>query len=180
MHPSRPIRGASDQRLPTRGGMRWPDGWVWRCAPRLRRSKPQQSRRDQRSRHRVLWRQRRNSVPNGQALSRPKAVVSKLRPPGALRSKPQTPRAGRRTVRRTCGSNKTDGRRSLAGSPLRFGVARCRSPRVRRTPASRAPSDLSFRERNRSCHDSGAQKRAARTMEAVWAEHDLTTGQAWQ
>ena len=96
MHPSRPIRGASDQRLPTRGGMRWPECRVWRCAPRLRRSKPQQSRRDQRSRHRVLWRQRRNSVPNGQALSRPKAVVRKLRPPGALRSKPQTPRAGRR------------------------------------------------------------------------------------
>jgi len=62
----------------------------------LWRSKPQQSRRDKRSRHRVLWWQRRNSVPNGQALPRPKAVVRKLRPPGALRSKPQTPRAGRR------------------------------------------------------------------------------------
>ena len=47
-------------------------------------------------RHRALWRQCRNSVPNGQALSGLIAVDRKLSPPGMTQSKPQTPRVGRR------------------------------------------------------------------------------------
>ena len=53
------------------------------------------SRRDKRSRHRVLGGDCRNSGPTARRSQRPKAVVRKLRPPGAVQSKPQTPRAGR-------------------------------------------------------------------------------------
>jgi hypothetical protein len=60
-------------------------------------------------------------------------------PPGPLRSKPQTPRAGRRRDRRTCGSffrkpsmpRGVEVRGSDAGSPARRGP-----------PESRAPSDF--------------------------------------
>jgi hypothetical protein len=47
-------------------------------------------------RHRALGGDRRNSVPTARRSQRPQAVDSKVSPPGAPRSKPQTPRAGRR------------------------------------------------------------------------------------
>jgi hypothetical protein len=46
-------------------------------------------------RHRVLWWQCRNSVPNGQALQQPTAVDRNLSHRGPCGGKPQTPRAGR-------------------------------------------------------------------------------------
>jgi hypothetical protein len=46
-------------------------------------------------RHRTLWRQCRNSVPNGQALPGSKAVDRNLSHRGSCRGKPQTPCAGR-------------------------------------------------------------------------------------
>src|SRR6187455_847503 len=44
---------------------------------------------------RALWWQRRNPVPNGQALQQPKAVDRNLSHRGPCGGKPQTPRAGR-------------------------------------------------------------------------------------
>ena len=174
MHPSRPIRGPSDQRLPTRGGMRWPEVRVWRCAPGSggpSRTVPSPRVGD-------------TEPLGGCAVTpcqRPGAVEGSQRWVGPVR--PHQRRGSENSDHRgSCGASlkhrardaerfgglavrKKDGRRSLAGSPFCYGVARCRSPRVRRTPASRAPSDLTFRERNRSAHHSGAQNRAARTME---------------
>jgi len=46
-------------------------------------------------RHRALWRQRCDSVPNDQALPGSKAVVRNLSHRGSCRTKPQTPRPGR-------------------------------------------------------------------------------------
>ena len=56
-------------------------------------------------------------------------------------SKPQTPRAGRRREGGLA-DFETDGRRSLAGSPLRSGVARDLSPRVRTDPGVPRPLGL--------------------------------------
>ena len=98
--------------------------------------------RRHRWRHRVLWWQRRNPVPNGQALQQPKAVDRNLSHRGPCGGKPQTPRAGRWR----------EG--GLAVLPIPDGgLGRdCRSAQASREawargsagpPASRAPSDFS-------------------------------------
>ena len=80
-------------------------------------------------------------------VSRPPAVVdSKVSPPGVSRSKPQTPRAGRRRHRRTCGLT----------NPDRPAFARERARGSTGAQASRAPSDL-FESATRS----GRQARPA-------------------
>ena len=79
-------------------------------------------------RHRTLWRQCRNSVPNGQALPGSKAVDRNLSHRGSCRGKPQTPRAGRWR----------EG--GLAGFIRNFSAS------LLDLAASRAPSDF-FRER---------------------------------
>ena len=58
---------------------------------------------------------------------------NKVCPPGLVRSKPQTSRAGRRRDRRTCGF-------MLPDCP---GVARCQGPWVFRTPGVPRPLGLS-------------------------------------
>ena len=111
--PSGPDRGHPEK------SVRWPFG---RATSRVRRRpKPRES-----------------PVPS---IRRPPVEDNRYSPPGTSRSKPQTPRAGRRRDRRTCGSL----------SPERLDAARRRGPRVRRRaasaqrgpPVSRAPSDFS-------------------------------------
>jgi hypothetical protein len=99
--------------------------------------------RRHRWRHRALWWQRRNSVPNGQALQQPKAVDRKLSHRGPCGGKPQNTARGTLERRRTCGFTNT-GRRSRPRSSFRLGTVRCRGPWVRWTPG--VPRSLGLSE----------------------------------
>ena len=92
-------------------------------------------------RHESLWWRRRNSAPSGQVSSRLTAVVRKLRPPGDVRSKPQTSRAGRWREGGLAVST-ISGRRPRPRSPFCSGPARDLSPWVRWTPGVPRPLGL--------------------------------------
>jgi hypothetical protein len=74
-------------------------------------------------RHRTLWRQRRNSVPNGQALPGSKAVDRNLSHRGPCGGKPQNTARGTLERRRTCGSTLRTPVSAEIAVPLRCGDA---------------------------------------------------------
>src|SRR5204863_6238956 len=100
---SRPIRGASAVFL-TRGGVRWPASKVQDTHPRSRRPKPHGpdalscASPEAIGRTRAAPSQRRRAGVPHQRWTRSREGPEKENPPGALWSKPQTSRAGRRVM----------------------------------------------------------------------------------
>ena len=123
-------------------GERWPRPGATRT-PNARRLKLHRSRRHS-WRHRALWRQRRNSVPNGQALPGPKRWIENSATGGHA-------------------EESLKHRARDAGEKADLRVFSGISAGLLDLAASRAPSD--FFRRRIGPNNSGA-KRAARTMEA--------------
>jgi hypothetical protein len=160
--------------------MRWPEAPGVEMRTRAPEVQAARSRR-----HELATQSRLAAAPylraNGQAQSRLTAVGrprSSAIAEGFLKTQPTGGRAEQasNTARGTPKGSadlrfvSTDGRRSLAGSPFCFGVARCRSPRVRRTPVSRAPSDF---------FPNGAPADMTRAQTAPRERWRLGEGQAW-